>query len=371
MLSRLTEQELFNYWRLVYWFNLEKNREKRKILISFQDLYTEFNQSVGICVFNIIQLFNILKINFKSIEFSKEMYSSCRGSKRESELLKNNKNSKNYQLITRVFNNNISKKDLEDLIITPKEINFLLEFICFEIKDEDISKVVEFLNIYIEKFIDDKLLTENQNFYNFKNQEERIEFFLKENLKFGKNFIIKYDPEDIILKDDAFLFIHTLLAFEKLGYLKIEELYTFFWGENPKDHAKDYKAKVSLNDLFYSDYYNESENKIIIHNEGSGRIEFVDKILFFKNKQFNFSNSPNQYELLGTLFKDIQKEWNYDEIEEDWDPTCYEERLKQKDYWKRFYNSAKEINKKIAIETGIKDFLLMDTKQVKVNTRYK
>ena len=183
--------------------------------------------------------------------------------------------------------------------------------------------------------------------------------------------MMRNNPSDMLLTDKAFLFIHTLLAFEKLGYLKIEELYTFYWGENPQNHTEDYKAKVSLNDSFCSDYYNKNEDKVAKDNEGESKIEFVDKVLFFKNQQFNFSNSPNQYELLGTLFKDIQKEWNYDEIEEDWDPTCYEERLKQQDYWKKFYNSAKEINKKIAIETGVKDFLLMNTKQIKVNKKYK
>lgn len=367
MFSRLTEQQLFNYWRLIYWFNLGKEKQKGKILLGFRDLYTEINQSVGSSVYNVIWLFNHLNINFKNIQFSEKEFLFWSKNKKPiiEEFLKENSKTEIGKSVKIIFhNNNISEKDLETIIISKKDINLLLNYIYFEVNTGDILKIKNFLNQYIQNFIDNNLVMEKQNFYDFNNQNKRMEALFRKNSEFGKNFIIRYDPEHPFLGEKSFLFVHTLIALELLGYLKIEELYTFYWGEDPKKHTKDYKAKILLGDKFFS------EDKLEDIDEFSEKPKFNKDRLFFNDKEFDFKNSPNQCDLLNTLFKDVNKSWYYDEIQEDWDSECYAEALREHNYWRKFYGSADEINKKIAIETGEKEFLIKTTKKIMINPKY-
>lgn len=369
MVPRLTEQQLFNYWRLIYWFDLGKEKGKDSILLSFKDLYTKIDQSLGCSVFNIIQLFNILNIDFKTIRFNKKEFLFWDKDKKIviQDFLKSNSDTKIGKTIKRVFSNNISKKDLEEMIISKKDVNVLLNYIDFGIEEKDIIEIKSFLKEYIQFFMDNNLIIEKQNFYNFKVQKEKTKNLLKQELDFGKNFIIRYDPTHPFLGDKAFLFIHTLIALEYLGCLKVEELYTFYCGENPKTNTKDYKAKILLRDEFFSEDDLEKKNKYVF----SEKIKFNNSILFFNDKEFDFRNSPNQCELLNTLFKDTNKTWYYDEIQEDWDPKGYEEALRECNYWRKFYTSADEVNVKIAIKTGIEDFLIKNTKKIQINPKYR
>jgi len=91
---------------------------------------------------------------------------------------------------------------------------------------------------------------------------------------------------------------------------------------------------------------------------------FRSGTLFFQNKQLNFDKKPIQKDLLNTLFKKPKYKWTNDEIWEDWG----ENDLKGKTL--KFYTASDEINKTIALDTGIRDFLIKSTKQIQINQKY-
>ena len=91
-------------------------------------------------------------------------------------------------------------------------------------------------------------------------------------------------------------------------------------------------------------------------------------ILSFRNKEILISrgkDSDSHY-LLKTIFKDVNKIWNYDEIVEELDPM----NNAIKPNWRKFYNAVYSINKKIASETTIKNFLEGTSKTVQINKAY-
>ena len=81
------------------------------------------------------------------------------------------------------------------------------------------------------------------------------------------------------------------------------------------------------------------------------------------DKNVKIQKFSDQYHLLRILFKDELKDWQFSEIAELIDS---EKAFK----WKNLYNSANEIKKKIAIETGIKDFFITTTQSIKINEKY-
>lgn len=89
-------------------------------------------------------------------------------------------------------------------------------------------------------------------------------------------------------------------------------------------------------------------------------------ILTFQGKEILIAKSKDTdpHYLLQTLFTDLKKLWNYDEIAADW-KTAFD-----KTKWKRFYNAAHKVNQKIAETTTIKDFLEASKKTVSVNKKY-
>jgi len=73
------------------------------------------------------------------------------------------------------------------------------------------------------------------------------------------------------------------------------------------------------------------------------------------------------HKLMRTLFKDMHKVWATDEIFEDWNYSFEEIEDLSKN---KVYQAGKKLNKTIAEETKIKDFLEITTKTVAINKKY-
>lgn len=103
------------------------------------------------------------------------------------------------------------------------------------------------------------------------------------------------------------------------------------------------------------------------------KINYSNGILYFRDKEIDFRNKQNQKDLLATLFEDPKKNWYYDEIQEKWDDRwedVKETNPKAKDYWKKFYSAGNDINTAVAIETQVKDFIIKNTKEIRINPKY-
>ncbi|MFA6189914.1 MAG: hypothetical protein WC711_00140 [Candidatus Staskawiczbacteria bacterium] len=101
--------------------------------------------------------------------------------------------------------------------------------------------------------------------------------------------------------------------------------------------------------------------------------EFTNNVLYYQNKKIDFSNAQNQKDLLITLFKSPKKNWLYEEVQEDWDELGIDKVKYPSDYWRKFYTAGDGINTAIAIETGIKNFIIKDATRkgnIKINPKY-
>lgn len=124
---------------------------------------------------------------------------------------------------------------------------------------------------------------------------------------------------------------------------------------NDKDILKKLKNVLSTIDKIIKKS-NSNTTKSTFNNENG--------VLIFKNTEIDFSKKYNQKELLNSLFKNKAKNWNYDEIIEDWGEDY------QRGDWRKCYTAGDEINKEIIIKTGVNDFIIKNTKQIRINSKY-
>ena len=108
-----------------------------------------------------------------------------------------------------------------------------------------------------------------------------------------------------------------------------------------------------------------------IKKEANPKAKYDNGILSLGSKKIDFNRKQNQKDLLETLFKEPTKKWFYDEIQEDWDKQKELNLIKYpKNYWRKFYSAGDDINQAIAMETHIKDFIIKNTKEIRINSNY-
>ena len=228
-----------------------------------------------------------------------------------------------------------------------------------------------FVDKYITNFQGDSLEKDTENFYRFDKQKETLIRKLRSlEEKYGKSFILEY-PENIELvlgTDKEYLFIHTLITLEKLGYFAIEKIWIFDMDLPPEKQTESYKIKLRLEEKYFEErtssplhalYSKEQKNKVLGFNEKNSLLQFNGKEITISK-----TRNSNAHYLLQTLFKDKSKIWEFDEVAEDWG-----EEYKKRD-WGRYYNAAYKVNEKIAKDTTIKDFLSITNKTVAIQKKY-
>jgi hypothetical protein len=110
--------------------------------------------------------------------------------------------------------------------------------------------------------------------------------------------------------------------------------------------------------------YKKSKTTKKPRKEKISSVKFEGGILYFKNEKIDFQGKQNQKDLLVALFKRPEEKWFYADIADDWGEDY------TKGDWRKFYTAGDGVNKAIAIETGVKDFLTKDTKRVQINSQY-
>lgn len=107
----------------------------------------------------------------------------------------------------------------------------------------------------------------------------------------------------------------------------------------------------------------------LIDNPTTGMLNFDSEksILFFQGKEIKISQKAESdpHELLKTIFKNITKVWSSDEVLDDWKFDIDKKTPK-----KKIYFAGLAVNRIIAQETTIKDFLDITTKTVTINKKY-
>lgn len=97
------------------------------------------------------------------------------------------------------------------------------------------------------------------------------------------------------------------------------------------------------------------------------RFDDENRILHFSNEKILIGKKEESdpHKLLRTLFKDERKVWPNDEILEDWGYSFDEETSENK-----VYQAGKAVNRTVAQDTKIKDFLIVSTKNIHINKAY-
>ncbi len=176
-----------------------------------------------------------------------------------------------------------------------------------------------------------------------------------------KNEVLKISLTEENSEQERFLFVHTMIALFYEEYLEIED---FSYGTTDifDLYNRDYIFKIKLKKKIKIDEKNViiKNSKPISFDENTRRLTFMNEEILIAKKE-----ESDSHKLIRTLFKDTDKAWTNDEILEDWGYSFDEEISDNK-----VYQSGKAVNRTIAQETKVKDFLDVSTKSISINKKY-
>ncbi len=196
----------------------------------------------------------------------------------------------------------------------------------------------------------------------FTDEDDLMDFLLSCGV--SKNFLVDISSQNI-----KNILLKTLITYSATNNKKDEKIFK-------KIIQKSTDIKLhNLDEVKVIDYKNKLKN--ILNSSGyeigvlEEKMEFKNCVLFFKGKIVDFGNSPKQKDLLEVLFQNPKEKMFYDQIQEKLSPAFFRDDIALDDkYWTRFYTAGDEINKKVATETGIKNFIVKNTKEIRINPDY-
>lgn len=352
------------------WKYLNARRLVRKAVLTFEDIVpAEVSIKVGASIF-IATLYK-LGINLEGISFRQQPY--LKSQETDGNFVKSQP-SKNMatEELKKIIDGDFTFDDVvkaSDLLGDAGMIDYF-EF-SKDLSEKVYDQLTTFLDIYLHEFIENKLEIESQNYYRFEKQKENfLRAMKREEEKFGNQFIIKNAPHSYpsekYLSDEAYLFIHILIAMEKLGYMTIQEIGAIEMDGFSSATQDYYTVKIVLGDKYYREMNpSQFEDKEL-------SFDVKESKLRFKGKKIEISKTKNSdpHYLLTLIFRDKEKEWAYDEI---WEDPYFRSRNKEFDPnedWRKIYNAGYSVNGKVERATTIKDFLDVRKTSVSINRKY-
>lgn len=118
----------------------------------------------------------------------------------------------------------------------------------------------------------------------------------------------------------------------------------------------------------HNDIIEKLENKLEIEEKTVLSFDNEKSTLYFQNEAIVISKNAQSsaHDLLRTIFKDKTKIWNTDEVIDDWHYYLPDEKPPKN----KVYQAGKSVNRIVAQETKIKDFLDISTKSISINKKY-
>lgn len=251
---------------------------------------------------------------------------------------------------------------------------------------EEIEKIFRMeMDKYLDNFINNRLALSKKNYFRFETQKKALINLIEEDKKialYGNSFILseKIDSECVVERLPDFCIIHTVYALQKLGYLKVlnvwEELKyprDNFDKEN-YDYGKKPRRYINANLTLDETFIDEINNKYKKDNPTKVFEKFDDKkgVLRFAGNEIELSKKGKETDavlLLKTLLKEKTTDWKHnDEILNDWgyDDEDLKDLPKNKVYF-----AGQKINNAIALKTQIEDFVECNTTKARINPKYR
>ena len=208
----------------------------------------------------------------------------------------------------------------------------------------------------------------NPNTFTFeKHKQLLVERFKEMYENYGNSFVFENPFDEVALDrqdDDSikelyakrqFLFMHAMLAFEQLGYIKMDRLgNNWHWAE---DKSPRHEAKVLLLDAFGELTGPGKISTALSFDTNKAR-------LYVRGHEVAIRKFSDQYHTLRIIFEkpeDVPQEWFFSEIAERVD--------EKKPGDKRYYNAVYQIREKLAKE-GFPEFFITTKQSAKINPKY-
>lgn len=277
------------------WKYANASRLTGKNLISFDDL-TPFGADLRFSVYRFLLELQELKMGLENITFHTDIYKKfCEPNYAGllEEYTKQNPNKEASKSIRKLFQNNATFEDVLNIckpfngITNQVGIEGVLDFIEFS-NPTEIKSLKDKLNAYLECFIEDKLFSpELINFYRFSRQKEIFLYQIESKIEdYGVAFVFKQGKSVSVVKnkgkrvtinkDNAYLFIHTLAALEKLGFFEVESLLIVDMEAPPEDQTNDYKIKIQATEKLLNEY--KKQDEVEIHNKPNAIPETANSV---------------------------------------------------------------------------------------------
>lgn len=252
-------------------------------------------------------------------------------------------------------------------------IHFVLSEYKISDKIEEIFRME--INKYLDNFINDKLAITKRNYYKFEAQKGVLIRLIEEDKKialYGNNFIIKekIDVNCSIKGIPDFCLIHTVYAMQKLGYLKVVDV----WEEGGGRYNSTETRYVNVNIILDDAFIREINNKYKKENPKNVFEKFDENtgILKFSGQDISLSKKGKETDavlLLKTLLKTKDDDWVHeDEILEDWGYSDEDQKDTPKN---KVYFAGLKINNAVALKTQIEDFVECNTSKARINPKYR
>ena len=241
------------------------------------------------------------------------------------------------------------------------------------------------INKYLDNFINNKLAVTKKNYYKFETQKKALINLIEENKKialYGNNFIVseKIDSFCVLEKLPDFCIIHTVYALQKLGYLKVVNVWEELkyprndFDKEKLDYNKEPRHFININMILDETFIDEINSKYKKDNPKNVFEKFDAKkgVLKFAGKEIELSKKGKETDavlLLQTLLKEKTTDWKHnDEILADWGYNDDDQKDTPKN---KVYFAGQKINNAVALKTQIDDFVECNTSKARINPKYR
>jgi len=227
----LKDSEVYTLWKY-----LNGNLTSRNVF-QFDDLKAPNTSKFAVMYF-IANLFDRLGINIEKPIFNKDIYLQFYGKR---------KDAKKAKQFLKILDDDFNVAELKNNAFLLEKYG-ALEFIEFEkgLTKKNHDRLAEYFDFYIDQFIADDLVQDDSNYLKFELQKQKTLGLINNyKEKYGNEFILKYEPisSEFSPYHDTFLFIHSIIALEKLGDIKVNN--AWFHDEVPPDEqTNDFKIKL-------------------------------------------------------------------------------------------------------------------------------
>ncbi|GMX58509.1 MAG: hypothetical protein MCSN_1630 [Candidatus Microsyncoccus archaeolyticus] len=220
------------------WKYLNGDLTGRKVF-QFADLQAPQTSELIVANF-IADLFDRLGITLEKPIFNKEIYWQFYSKSEDAGKAKK---------FLKILDDNFNVAELKKVVFLLGKYG-ALEFIEFEknLAKKNRDKLTEYFDFYIKQFINDNLAQDDSNYLKFENQQQKtLEKLNEYRTKYGNDFVLKSEPinSEFSPEHDTYLFIHSIVALEKLGKIKVEKAW-YYDDVAPDKQTDDFKIKLAI-----------------------------------------------------------------------------------------------------------------------------